>query len=99
LTLNGLSKAYCMTGWRVGFAGGPIDLVKAMNVIQSQNCSSTSTISQWAGVEALNGDKGFIRDNVRVFTERRDLVVSMLNQANGLTCATRSEEHTSELQS
>ncbi len=88
LTLNGVSKAYCMTGWRVGFAGGPLELIKAINVIQSQNCSSTSTISQWAAVEALDGDKSFIADNVRVFKERRDLVVSMLNQAKGIHCAT-----------
>lgn len=88
LTLNGVSKAYCMTGWRVGFAGGPLELIKAINVIQSQNCSNTSTISQWAAVEALDGDKSFIADNLKVFRERRDLVVSMLNQATGIKCAT-----------
>jgi aspartate aminotransferase len=88
LTLNGVSKAYCMTGWRVGFAAGPSDLIKAINVIQSQNCSSTSTISQWAAIEALDGDQSFIAENVRIFKERRDLVVSMLNQAKGIDCAT-----------
>jgi aspartate aminotransferase len=59
LTMNGLSKAYCMTGWRVGYAGGPIELIKGINNIQSQNCSSTSTISQWAAIEALDGDQRF----------------------------------------
>lgn len=88
LTMNGVSKAYCMTGWRVGFAGGPKDLIKGINTVQSQNCSSTSTISQWAAVTALDGDKSFIAENVAVFKERRDLVVSMLNQATGITCAT-----------
>jgi len=88
LTMNGVSKAYCMTGWRVGFAGGPKDLIKGINTVQSQNCSSTSTISQWAAVAALDGDQSFIAKNVAMFKERRDLCVSMLNQAKGLTCAT-----------
>ncbi len=88
LTLNGLSKAYCMTGWRVGYAAGAEPLIKAMNKIQSQSTTSTSTISQWAAVAALNGPHDFIADNNRVFKERRDLVTSMLNQANGLACAT-----------
>lgn len=88
LTMNGVSKAYCMTGWRVGFAGGPKELIKGINIMQSQNCSSTSTISQWAAVAALDGDKSFIPKNVAVFKERRDLVVSMLNQAKGIKCAT-----------
>ncbi len=88
LTMNGVSKAYCMTGWRVGFAGGPKDLIKGINTVQSQNCSSTSTISQWAAVAALDGDQSFIARNVAMFKERRDLCVSMLNQAKGLTCAT-----------
>ncbi|MEM9682182.1 MAG: pyridoxal phosphate-dependent aminotransferase [Pseudomonadota bacterium] len=88
LTMNGVSKAYCMTGWRVGFAGGPRDLIKGINTVQSQNCSSTSTISQWAAAAALDGDTSFIAENVAVFKERRDLVVSMLNQATGITCAT-----------
>lgn len=88
LTMNGVSKAYCMTGWRVGFAGGPKELIKGINMVQSQNCSSTSTISQWAAAAALDGDKSFIPKNVAVFKERRDLVVSMLNQAKGIVCAT-----------
>jgi aspartate aminotransferase len=87
LTLNGVSKAYCMTGWRVGFGAGPTELIKAINAVQSQNCSSTSTISQWAAVAALDGDQSFIQENVRIFKERRDLVVSMLNQAKGIECA------------
>lgn len=88
LTLNGLSKAYCMTGWRVGYAAGDKDLIKAMNKIQSQSTTSTSTISQWAAVAALNGQHDFIAANNKVFKERRDLVVGMLNQANGLECLT-----------
>jgi len=88
LTLNGLSKAYCMTGWRVGYAAGPVELIKAMNMIASQSTTSTSTISQWAAVEALRGPQDFIAEHNKVFKERRDLVVSMLNQANGLECAT-----------
>ena len=88
LTLNGLSKAYCMTGWRVGYAAGPVALIKAMNKIQSQSTTSTSTISQWASVAALDGDHSFIAEHNKAFKERRDLVVSMLNQASGLTCAT-----------
>ncbi len=88
LTLNGLSKAYCMTGWRVGYAAGPVDLIKAMNMIQSQSTTSTSTISQWAAVEALTGPQDFIAEHNRIFKERRDLVVSMLNQASGIECAT-----------
>ena len=88
LTMNGVSKAYCMTGWRVGFCGGPKELIKGINMVQSQNCSSTSTISQWAAAAALDGDKSFIPKNVKIFKDRRDLVVSMLNQAKGITCAT-----------
>lgn len=88
LTLNGLSKAYCMTGWRVGYAAGPVDIIKAMNKIQSQSTTGTSTISQWASVAALDGDHSFIPEHNKVFKDRRDLVVSMLNQATGLTCAT-----------
>ena len=88
LTLNGMSKSFCMTGWRVGYAGGPVELIKAMNMLQSQSITSTSTISQWAAVEALNGDQSHIASNNEVFKERRDLVVSMLNQATGLTCNT-----------
>jgi aspartate aminotransferase len=88
LTLNGLSKAYCMTGWRVGYAAGAPELIKAMNMIASQSTTSTSTISQWAAVEALRGPQDFIAEHNIIFKERRDLVVSMLNQANGLECAT-----------
>jgi len=86
LTLNGLSKAYCMTGWRVGYAAGDTKLIKAMNMIQSQSTTSTSTISQWASVAALDGDHSFIAKHNAVFMERRDLVVSMLNQATGINC-------------
>jgi aspartate aminotransferase len=86
LTMNGLSKAYCMTGWRVGYAGGPIELIKAINKVQSQSSTHTSSISQWAGVAALNGPQDFIPKHNKVFQERRDLVVSMLNQANGIQC-------------
>ena len=86
LTMNGLSKAYCMTGWRIGYGAGPKELVAAMSKIQSQTTSGASSISQWAGVEALDGDQAFIRDNVAVFEERRDLGVSILNQAKGLSC-------------
>ena len=88
LTLNGLSKAYCMTGWRVGYAAGPVELIKAMNMIQSQSTTSTSTISQWAAVEALVGPQDFIAEHNKTFKERRDLVVSMLNQASGIECTT-----------
>jgi aspartate aminotransferase len=86
LTLNGVSKAYCMTGWRIGFAGGPEPLIKAMAMLQSQSTSNPSAVAQWASVEALNGPKDFIPKHNKVFKERRDLVVSMLNQANGLKC-------------
>ncbi len=86
LTLNGLSKAYCMTGWRLGYAGGPKKLIKAMATLQSQSTTNPSSISQWAGVEALNGTQDFIPKNAAAFRERRDLVVSMLNQAKGLKC-------------
>src|SRR6476661_7770124 len=86
LTVNGVSKAYCMTGWRIGYAGGPTQLIKAMATIQSQSTSNPSSISQWAAVEALNGPQDFIPANNKVFKERRDLVVSMLNQAKGIEC-------------
>ena len=77
-----------MTGWRVGYAGGPIDLIKAMNKIQSQSTTHTSSISQAASVEALNGPQDYIPKHNKIFQERRDLVVSMLNQAKGLECPT-----------
>ena len=86
LTLNGVSKAYCMTGWRIGFGGGPTMLIKAMAKLQSQSTTNPSSISQWAALEALNGPKDFIPKNVATFLKRRDLVVSMLNQATGLIC-------------
>jgi aspartate aminotransferase len=86
LTVNGFSKAYCMTGWRLGYAGGPEPLIKAMCKLQSQATANPSSIAQWAGVEALNGPQDFIERNNRVFKERRDLVVSMLNQAKGIKC-------------
>jgi len=86
LTMNGVSKAYAMTGWRIGYAGGPEQLIGAMRKIQSQSTSNPSSIAQWAAVEALEGPQDFIADRSAVFRERRDLVVSMLNQANGLSC-------------
>jgi len=86
LTCNGVSKAYCMTGWRIGYAGGPETLIKAMGVIQSQSTSNPSSIGQAAAVAALNGPQDFIARHNQSFKERRDLVVSMLNQAKGLTC-------------
>ena len=88
LTVNGVSKAYSMTGWRIGYAGGPEHLIKAMAKIQSQSTSNPCSISQWAAVEALEGTQDFISERVKVFQERRDLVVSMLNQANGIECPT-----------
>lgn len=86
LTMNGLSKAYCMTGWRLGYAGGPEALVKAMRKLQSQSTSNPCSITQWAAVEALNGPQDFIADNNAQFVKRRDLVVRLLNEAEGITC-------------
>jgi aspartate aminotransferase len=86
LTVNGTSKAYCMTGWRIGYAGGPEPLIKAMAMIQSQSTSNPSAVSQWAAVEALNGVQDFIPKHNAIFKERRDLCVSMLNQSRGLKC-------------
>jgi aspartate aminotransferase len=86
LTLNGFSKAYCMTGLRLGYAGGNEQLVKTMCKLQSQSTANPTSIVQWAGVEALNGPQGFIARNRAAFSERRDLAVSMLNQAKGLRC-------------
>jgi len=88
LTMNGVSKAYAMTGWRIGYAAGPVQLIKAMGKLQSQSTSNPSSISQWAAVEALNGPQDFIAENNKKFKDRRDLVVSMLNQAKGLSCPT-----------
>ena len=86
LTINGVSKAYAMTGWRIGYGGGPQQLIKAMGTIQSQSTSNPCSIAQYAAVEALNGTQDFIPKNADLFKGRRDLVVSMLNQANGLSC-------------
>ncbi|KZK89599.1 Aspartate aminotransferase [Pseudovibrio sp. Ad5] len=86
LTVNGVSKAYSMTGWRIGYAGGSADLIKAMAKVQSQSTSNPCSISQAAAVEALNGTQDFIPVNNKVFQDRRDLVVSMLNQSSGLEC-------------
>jgi aspartate aminotransferase len=86
LTLNGFSKAYCMTGWRLGYAGAPEFLIKAMATLQSQSTTNPNAGAQWAGVEALDGPQDFIAKNNAVFKERRDLCVAMLNQANGLRC-------------
>ncbi|MGY8993600.1 MAG: pyridoxal phosphate-dependent aminotransferase [Rhodospirillales bacterium] len=88
LTVNGVSKGYAMTGWRIGFAGGDAKLIKAMAKIQSQSTSNPSTISQIAAIEALNGPQGFIGERQKVFQERRNLVVRLLNDAPGLTCRT-----------
>jgi aspartate aminotransferase len=88
LTMNGVSKAYCMTGWRLGYAGGPDAVIQAINNVQSQSSTHTASISQAAGIEALNGPQDFIAEHCRVFKERRDLVVAMLNQATGITCRT-----------
>ncbi len=88
LTINGVSKAYCMTGWRIGFAGGPEPLIKAMAMIQSQSTSNPAAVSQWAALEALTGPQDFIAKHNKIFKERRDLVVSMLNQASGIKCPT-----------
>ena len=88
LTMNGVSKAYAMTGWRIGYAGGPEKLIAAMRKMASQTTSNPSSISQWAAVEALNGTQDFIKSNAALFETRRDLVVSMLNQASGLRCPT-----------
>ncbi|MGB8739121.1 MAG: pyridoxal phosphate-dependent aminotransferase [Xanthobacteraceae bacterium] len=86
LTVNGTSKAYCMTGWRIGYAGGPEQLIKTMAMIQSQSTSNPTAVAQWAAVEALNGPQDFIPKHNKIFKERRNLCVSMLNQASGLQC-------------
>lgn len=88
LTVNGVSKAYAMTGWRIGYAGGPESLIKAMDVVQGQQTSGACSIAQWAAVEALNGTQSFIPERLKVFEGRRDLVVGMLNQASGIKCPT-----------
>jgi aspartate aminotransferase len=86
LTMNGVSKAYAMTGWRIGYAAGPLPLIKAMDMIQGQQTSGATSIAQWAALEALNGTQDFIPLNKKIFEGRRDLVVSMLNQAKGINC-------------
>ena len=88
LTMNGVSKAYAMTGWRIGYAAGPEALIKSMAKVMSQTTSNPSSVSQWAAVEALNGTQEFIKPNAKLFEQRRNLVVSMLNQANGIECPT-----------
>ncbi|MEO9902900.1 pyridoxal phosphate-dependent aminotransferase [Nisaea sp.] len=88
LTVNGMSKAFCMTGWRIGFAAGPVELITAIRKIQSQSTSNPSSISQAASIAALDGPQDFIAQNNKAFQARRDLVVSMLNQASGLNCPT-----------
>jgi aspartate aminotransferase len=86
LTMNGVSKSYAMTGWRIGYAAGPEQLIKAMDFVQGQQTSGASTIAQWAAVEALNGPQDHLIHFRKAFEERRNLVVSMLNQAKGLQC-------------
>tara|TARA_R110000782_G_scaffold268047_1_gene364003 strand:- start:7691 stop:8893 length:1203 start_codon:yes stop_codon:yes gene_type:complete len=88
LTMNGVSKAYAMTGWRIGYAAGPEPLIRAMAKVMMQSTSNPASISQWAAVEALNGTQHFIKSNAKVFEGRRDLVVSMLNEAPGISCST-----------
>ena len=86
LTCNGVSKAYAMTGWRIGYAAGPVELIRAMGKIQSQSTSNPCSVSQWAAVEALNGTQDYIATNNEIFKRRRDLVVSMLSEIEGMTC-------------
>jgi len=86
LTCNGVSKSYAMTGWRIGYAGGPVQLIKAMGTIQSQSTSNPSSVSQYAALEALTGPQDFLAPNRALFQSRRDLVVDMLNAAKGVTC-------------
>ena len=87
LTVNGVSKAYAMTGWRIGYAGGPEALISAMRKVQGQSTTNPCSISQWAAVEALNGPQEFLAERAAVFHRRRDLVVGRLNGCNGITCA------------
>ncbi|MCB1342605.1 MAG: pyridoxal phosphate-dependent aminotransferase [Pseudooceanicola sp.] len=86
LTCNGVSKAYAMTGWRIGYAAGPKVLIDAMRKVQSQSTSNPCSVSQWAAVEALNGPQDYLAPNAEIFKRRRDLVVGMLNQIEGMTC-------------
>ncbi len=86
LTCNGVSKAYAMTGWRIGYAAGPEPIIKAMRKVQSQSTSNPSSIGQWAALEALNGPQDFLQDNRALFQRRRDLVVARLNAIDGISC-------------
>jgi aspartate aminotransferase len=88
LTCNGVSKSYAMTGWRIGYAAGPVHLIKAMGTIQSQSTSNPCSVSQYAALEALTGPQDFLAPNRKIFQRRRDLVVSMLNDAKGIKCPT-----------
>ncbi|MCI5046990.1 MAG: pyridoxal phosphate-dependent aminotransferase [Aquisalinus sp.] len=88
LTMNGVSKAYAMTGWRIGYAAGPVPLINAMRKVISQSTSNPCSISQWASVAALNGDHGFLQERNKAFLARRDMVVEMLNEAEGINCLT-----------
>ena len=87
LTCNGVSKSFCMTGWRIGYAGGPEWLIKAISKIQSQSTSNPNSIAQWAAIEALNGSKDFLEFNINAFKRRRDLVVNGLNDIEGIECS------------
>ena len=86
LTMNGVSKAYSMTGWRIGYCGGPIEIISAMRKLMGQSTSNPSSISQWATVEALNSSKDFLNLWIESFKERRDFIVNYLNQCNGISC-------------
>ena len=86
LTCNGVSKSYAMTGWRIGYAAGPVALIKAMSTVQSQSTSNPSSVSQYAALEALSGPQDFLAPNRKLFQGRRDLVVGMLNDAKGIIC-------------
>jgi aspartate aminotransferase len=86
LTVNGVSKSYAMTGWRIGYAGGPEEIIKGMAKLQSQSTTNPSSISQAAAVEALKGDQVFIQTRKKVFKKRRDFIVEMLNKINGIEC-------------
>ncbi len=88
LTCNGVSKAYAMTGWRIGYAAGPVELINAMRKVQSQSTSNPSSISQWAALEALNGPQDFLQERSDVFKERRNMVVGLLNECEGIDCLT-----------
>jgi aspartate aminotransferase len=86
LTVNGVSKAYAMTGWRIGYAGGPKELIRGMGIVQSQSTSNPCSVSQAAATAALNGDMGFLEERNATYKHRRDLVVARLNEAPGLRC-------------